>query len=237
MSYSTGEIAELCGITVRTVQFYDKEGLLKPETLSEGGRRLYGENELKTMQIICMYKSLGLSLSEIKDVLSGGDGLAIISDVLDDKENSALHEIENAKERLECIRAVKRHFAERSAISPKIFFDVQNVMKGQQKLKLVYAIMIVLTVLSFIAGIAFIVLWAVWGMWLPLAVGMPCVIAAMVALTGIYFKNTAYICRECCKKFKPKFLEMFFAPHTPKTRKLKCPYCGCKKYHTETYCD
>ena len=75
---------------------------------------------------ICMYKSLGLSLSEIKDVLSGGDGLAIISDVLDDKENSALHEIENAKERLECIRAVKRHFAERSAISPKIFFDVQN---------------------------------------------------------------------------------------------------------------
>ena len=44
MSYSTGEIAALCQVSVRTVQFYDKEGLLKPETRSEGGRRLYGED-------------------------------------------------------------------------------------------------------------------------------------------------------------------------------------------------
>ena len=70
MSYSTGELAELCGVTVRTVQFYDREGLLKPESFSEGGRRLYNDNSLKTLQIICMYKQLGLSLSEIKDVLS-----------------------------------------------------------------------------------------------------------------------------------------------------------------------
>lgn len=39
MSYSTGEIAELCGVTVRTVQYYDREGLLKPERFSEGGRK------------------------------------------------------------------------------------------------------------------------------------------------------------------------------------------------------
>ena len=31
MSYTTGEIAKLCGVTVRTVQFYDKEGLLRPD--------------------------------------------------------------------------------------------------------------------------------------------------------------------------------------------------------------
>ncbi len=38
MSYSTAEIAELCGATVRTVQYYDREGLLKPERFSEGGK-------------------------------------------------------------------------------------------------------------------------------------------------------------------------------------------------------
>ena len=65
MSYSTGEIAALCQVIVRTVQFYDKEGLLKPETRSEGGRRLYGEDGLKTLQMICLYKRLGLNLAEI----------------------------------------------------------------------------------------------------------------------------------------------------------------------------
>lgn len=51
MSYSTGEIAELCGATVRTVQYYDREGLLKPERFSEGGRWLYGEEGLKTLHL------------------------------------------------------------------------------------------------------------------------------------------------------------------------------------------
>ena len=37
--YTTGELARLCGITVRTVQFYDARGLLHPSDLSEGGRR------------------------------------------------------------------------------------------------------------------------------------------------------------------------------------------------------
>ena len=38
--YTTGEIAKLCGVTVRTVQYYDTRGILIPSELSEGGRRL-----------------------------------------------------------------------------------------------------------------------------------------------------------------------------------------------------
>lgn len=87
MSYSTGELAELCGVTVRAVQFYDKEGLLKPEGFSEGGRRLYGEKGLKTLQIICMYKELGLSLSEIREVLSDEDKCKnILLSILSERE-------------------------------------------------------------------------------------------------------------------------------------------------------
>ncbi|MDD3244486.1 MAG: MerR family DNA-binding transcriptional regulator, partial [Eubacteriales bacterium] len=42
-AYTTGELAGLCGVSVRTVQFYDTKGLLKPTALSEGGRRLYSQ--------------------------------------------------------------------------------------------------------------------------------------------------------------------------------------------------
>ena len=41
--YTTGELAKLCNVTVRTVQYYDKRGILIPTELSEGGRRLYTE--------------------------------------------------------------------------------------------------------------------------------------------------------------------------------------------------
>ena len=45
--YTTGEIAKLCGVSVRTVQYYDERGILIPSELSEGGRRLYSEDDYK----------------------------------------------------------------------------------------------------------------------------------------------------------------------------------------------
>ena len=59
--YSTGEIARLCGVSVRTVQFYDGKGLLPPSEISEGGRRLYSKADVEQLRFICMLKTLGLS--------------------------------------------------------------------------------------------------------------------------------------------------------------------------------
>ena len=58
--YTTGELAKACGITVRTVQFYDQKGILIPSSLTEGGRRLYSEEDLKMMKIICFLRDMGL---------------------------------------------------------------------------------------------------------------------------------------------------------------------------------
>ena len=51
--YTTGELAKLCGVTVRTVQYYDSRSILLPSRLSEGGRRLYSEDDLRKMKTIC----------------------------------------------------------------------------------------------------------------------------------------------------------------------------------------
>ena len=61
--YTTGEIAKLCNVTVRTVQYYDTREILVPSELSEGGRRLYSEEDLKRMKIIRhLFSSLGFIL-------------------------------------------------------------------------------------------------------------------------------------------------------------------------------
>ncbi|MFA6941746.1 MAG: MerR family transcriptional regulator [Clostridiaceae bacterium] len=44
--FTTGELSKRCSVSVRTVQYYDKEGLLKPSELSQGGRRLYTEEDM-----------------------------------------------------------------------------------------------------------------------------------------------------------------------------------------------
>lgn len=50
--YTTGELAKAAGVTVRTVQFYDKRGLLSPSDWTEGGRRLYTEEDLEQLRLI-----------------------------------------------------------------------------------------------------------------------------------------------------------------------------------------
>ena len=76
--YTTGEIAKLCGVTVRTVQYYDKRGILVPSELSEGGRRLYSEDDVKRMKVICFLRDLGLSIDSIRQLLAEEDPGSVI---------------------------------------------------------------------------------------------------------------------------------------------------------------
>jgi DNA-binding transcriptional MerR regulator len=46
-------MAKLCDVSVRTVQYYDDRGILIPSELSEGGRRLYTDADLRKLKIIC----------------------------------------------------------------------------------------------------------------------------------------------------------------------------------------
>ena len=71
--YTTGELAKLCDVTVRTVQYYDSKGLLKPSDLSDGGRRLYSDEDLTNLRIICFLKDLGFSRKDISTLLHEPD--------------------------------------------------------------------------------------------------------------------------------------------------------------------
>lgn len=64
--FTIGELAEKVGVTVRTLQYYDKTGLLKSR-LSPGGRRIYTRDDVIRLQQILFLKSFGFPLEEIKD--------------------------------------------------------------------------------------------------------------------------------------------------------------------------
>ncbi|MET3320388.1 UNVERIFIED_ORG: DNA-binding transcriptional MerR regulator [Peribacillus simplex] len=67
------KVGELTGVTVRTLRHYDKIGLLKPTSKTEGGHRLYTNKEIKKLQQIQFLKKIGFRLNEIKDMLASSE--------------------------------------------------------------------------------------------------------------------------------------------------------------------
>lgn len=68
-----GELARMTGVTVRTLQHYDRIGLLKPAKSTESGHRLYDEQSVRELYCIAALKQLGLTLSEIKQLRESAD--------------------------------------------------------------------------------------------------------------------------------------------------------------------
>lgn len=67
------EISRMTGVSVRTLQYYDKIGLLKPASYTEAGYRLYDDTSLERLSQILLFRELEFPLSEIKAILSAPD--------------------------------------------------------------------------------------------------------------------------------------------------------------------
>lgn len=65
-TYSISEAAKLLNLTVYTLRYYDKEGLLPFVERTTGGRRLFKESDLDALHIIECLKSTGMPIKEIK---------------------------------------------------------------------------------------------------------------------------------------------------------------------------
>lgn len=72
-TYSVKELAELAGISVRTLHHYDQIDLLKPAFRTEKGYRFYGREELFLLQQILFYRELGFTLKQIDAIINDSD--------------------------------------------------------------------------------------------------------------------------------------------------------------------
>ena len=69
MEYTVKALAELAGVTPRTLRWYDRQGLLKPLRTTEAGCRIYGPEQVDRLQTILFYRELGLELQAIRTIL------------------------------------------------------------------------------------------------------------------------------------------------------------------------
>ena len=250
-TYSTGELAQACGVTVRTVQYYDEKSLLSPSAHTEGGRRLYSEADAARLRRILLLKSLGLRLADIRSVLASDVSTTVLRDILEAQDARLAAELEQrslARQRIATMIASLDATGELPAQTiPDMEAIMQNVTTPttntapqpaaerpsmwKSELAPFYKTMLVVGIAIDIVQVAAIVWWVTTGDWRPFAIVMPLALAAAALLVRAYRARTAYPCPHCRRAFVPRAAEWFFARHTPTTRRVTCTHC-----HTKDWC-
>lgn len=70
---TVNEVSKLTGVSIRTLQYYDKIGLLKPTAYTESGYRLYDDTALERLEQILLFRELEFPLKEIKRIITSSD--------------------------------------------------------------------------------------------------------------------------------------------------------------------
>ena len=121
---TVGEVAKKMGTTVRTLQYYDKEGLLSPSAESEGGRRLYTDKDLVTLHQILSLKSLGFSLDDIKCRLISLETPTDVATALTEQADSIREKIEQLTDSLTAIEQLKTEVLQMRTVNFKKYADI-----------------------------------------------------------------------------------------------------------------
>ncbi len=233
--YTTGEIAKQCGVTVRTVQYYDTRGILVPSELSEGGRRLYSEEDLKRMKVICFLREAGLPIDAISQILREEHPEKVISLLIEQQEKVLSDEIAERQEKREKLHELKNGLKSREEFSLESIGDIAILMEGKKNLKRMHWMMVLtgipVTALQWFS----IIFWIVRGIWWPFVIWVLAAAVWGTLISRYYFNHVKYVCPECHEVFKPALKEAFWAKHTPKARRLTCTACGHKGFCVEVW--
>jgi len=121
---TVGEVAKKIGTTVRTLQYYDKEGLLSPSAESDGGRRLYTDKDLVILHQILSLKSLGFSLNDIKQRLIPLETPTDVATALTKQADSIQEKIEQLTASLTAIKQLKTEVLQMRTVNFKKYADI-----------------------------------------------------------------------------------------------------------------
>ena len=130
---TVGELAKQMDITVRTLQYYDKEGLLKPSEKSEGGRRLYTKKDMVKLHQIISLKYLGFSLDEIKGKLFSLDDPIKVAEILKNQSEIIRKQIENLKSALTITEALRDEVFQIKTVDFTKYADIISLLKQQNE--------------------------------------------------------------------------------------------------------
>ena len=126
---TVGQLAKKMNTTVRTLQYYDKEGLLSPSAASDGGRRLYTDKDVICLHQIQSMKYLGFSLHDIKTRLVSLDTPEEVAAALTEQATAMRGKIAELSEALKVIEALREETLQIQTVDWKKYADIVVLMQ------------------------------------------------------------------------------------------------------------
>lgn len=237
VTFTTGEVAKMCNVSVRTVQYYDKEGIVKPSELTAGGRRIYTEKDLEKFRTVCLYKNLGFSLSEIKDINEAGKADSMIIQLLREQQERIEEQMNHLSEMKEKVHMLQQEIQQNGGLTILSEKDLNSLMAKKREHRKT-------DIMTYLFLVCYVCLVSI-GFAVTVQMGSPYVyvmlFAAIILLMGlIYYHSSvnAYVCPKCGKKFVIGFLHDMFSMNGGRRGKfIKCPYCGKRGWMREDFLD
>ena len=130
---TVGVVAKKMGVTVRTLQYYDKEGLLPPSAESDGGRRLYTHQDIVKLHQILSMKYLGFSLEEIKAHLSSVNSPEEASNALLQHASGIRSEINVLTTLVESIEKLSQEVLQTETMDWEKYADILLLLREKNK--------------------------------------------------------------------------------------------------------
>ena len=106
--YTTGEVAKMLGITVRTVQYYDERNLAAPSMFTDGGRRMYSDSDVKRLRAICYLRDIGLPIASIQKLIHEEHPEEVIGLIIDQQKAELLDGIREKEQKLKKLDALSK---------------------------------------------------------------------------------------------------------------------------------
>ena len=234
-NYSTGEAAKILNVTVRTIQYYDQRNLVSPSSLTEGGRRMYSENDIMRLKAVCYLRDIGLPIASIQKLICEDHPQNVIGLLIEEQKKELSDEITERQNRLSRLEELERGIRDFEDFSLHSINDIAFRMDNKRKLHKLYIKMLIFALILEALEWAFVLAGVIKGVWLPIILYLPVLALGCCLISYYYIKSVQFICPECHAVFTPRKMEMIFARHTLRTRNLTCTHCGHKGFCIEVY--
>ena len=111
MYLNVGEISKALGISAETIRYYVKEGIITPRQNEENGYWEYSSDDLMRLTDVLFYRSMDLTMKEIKKIMLGAP-LEEIGSIIDKRRNDLIREIKAKMDALESLTSWRETYTE-----------------------------------------------------------------------------------------------------------------------------
>ena len=230
--YTSGQLAKRCHVSVRTVQYYDRQGLLHAQRTASN-QRCYQEHDFQRLQKILAYRQLGFTLKDIRALLDQQNDQALLTAITLQKQR-VQQELQAIQNQLTGLKYLQKQFNPSGNFPGNIGEHIQ-IYNAHRLTRLRLKIFTIgLLIDLFLWGSLVYVVWqgaAIWWLIAGVVISLALIGEAMVS----YYQHVQYICPHCQQHFVPTVKEWVWSKHTPHTRYLTCPFCQQKNYCIEEY--